>query len=61
MKERIWIIRVASELVFQPFVQTLAHSNVFSTLQTTTASCIDWKTGPRADNFWLIRVGIPIM
>ena len=31
------------------------------TLQTTSASCIDWKVGPSADNFWSIWVGIPMM
>ena len=38
-----------------------AHSQVLSTLQTTSASCIDWKSGPRADNFCQIGLEIPIM
>ena len=48
MKERILINRVASEIVFQPLIQTPAYSQAFSKLQKTSASCIDWKR--RADN-----------
>ena len=57
----IFHIKVAANLEIDSRPVLSAHSQVFPTLQTTSASCIDWKICPRTDNFWLIWVGIPIM